>query len=193
MRLTEFRKWLLNCPCSIWARSQTGNPRRTSGIRIKNFGKMDDRFYRGGQPRAADFRDLVGLGINTVIDLRNDPRSNEQVIVEGLGMRYVNLPMSDTEYPRSAQIELFLRVVNDSVTGRFFVHCSGGRHRTGVMGAVYRLNKDLWNYDQAYFEMLTYDFYSRWGHGKLKRFVSDYYQQNSPNSSNSRHSTVRTN
>src|SRR6185369_4316014 len=128
MRSTGLRKWLLDRLRSRWTSLETDNPRTTSGIRIKNFGKMDDRFYRGGQPRAADFRDLVGLGINTVIDLRNDPRSNEQVIVETLGMRYVNLPMSDTKYPRLAQIELFLRVVNDPMTGRFFVHCSGGRH-----------------------------------------------------------------
>jgi protein tyrosine/serine phosphatase len=193
MRSTGLRKWLLDSLRSRWTSLETDNPRTTSGIRIKNFGKMDDRFYRGGQPRAADFRDLVGLGINTVIDLRNDPRSNEQVIVETLGMRYVNLPMSDTKYPRLAQIELFLRVVNDPMTGRFFVHCSGGRHRTGVMGAVYRLNKNLWDYDQAYSEMLTYDFYTRWGHGKLKQFVSDYYQQNNPNFSNSKQVTVRKN
>jgi protein tyrosine/serine phosphatase len=192
MKLIDFGKWVFNSR-RIWMRRKTRDSGITSRIKIRNFGKMDDRFYRGGQPRAADFRDLLELGIHTVIDLRNDPSSNEQVIVEGLGMRYVNLPMSDTEYPRSTQIELFLRVVNDPVTGTFFVHCSGGRHRTGVMGAVYRLKNNLWNYDQTYSEMLNYDFYSRWGHGKLKEFVRDYSQENSANSSESNRSSVRHN
>jgi hypothetical protein len=54
------------------------------------------------------------------------------------------------------------------------VHCAGGRHRTGVMGAVYRFNHYNWNYDQAYAEMKKYDFYTRWGHGDMKKFVQDY-------------------
>ncbi len=41
-----------------------------SNINIKNFGKMDDRFYRGAQPNEQDYKDLKALGIHTVIDLR---------------------------------------------------------------------------------------------------------------------------
>src|SRR5690349_19673964 len=40
-----------------------------SNIKIKNFGKMDDRFYRGAQPGESDYKDLKTLGINTIIDL----------------------------------------------------------------------------------------------------------------------------
>jgi len=42
-------------------------------IRIENFGQMDERFYRGAQPSEKDYKDLAALGINTVIDLRDDP------------------------------------------------------------------------------------------------------------------------
>jgi hypothetical protein len=45
------------------------------------------------------------------------------------------------------------------------------------MGAVYRFNHDHWNYEQAYAEMKAYDFYTRWGHGAMKQFVEDYWQQ----------------
>src|SRR5438105_5394060 len=69
-------------------------------IKIKNFGQMDDRFYRGAQPKENDFQDLAKLGIKTVIDLRDDPASYEKRNVEALGMRYVNIPMSDSEYPK---------------------------------------------------------------------------------------------
>ncbi len=89
----------------------------------------------------------------------------------------MNIPMSDKARPQEEQIEKFLSVVNDPVTGAFYAHCRGGRHRTGVVGAMYRYNHDQWNYDQVYKEMKQYDYYSRWGHGALGDYVKDYYQQ----------------
>ena len=109
-----------------------------------------------------------------MIDLQDDPTSYEKQNVEALGMKYINIPMSDKDYPPSAKIEQFLKLVNDPSTGKFYVHCAGGRHRTGVMGAVYRFNLYNWNYDQVYAEMKKYDFYTRWGHGDMKKFVQDY-------------------
>ncbi len=145
-----------------------------SNIKIRNFGKMDDRFYRGAQPEESDYKDLKTLGVKTVIDLQDHPTSYEKRDVEALGMRYVNIPMSDSSYPKEEQIAAFLKLVNDPATGTFFAHCAGGRHRTGVLGAVYRFNVNHWNYDQVYAEMKDYDFYTRFGHGDLKTFVEDY-------------------
>jgi protein tyrosine/serine phosphatase len=146
----------------------------SSRVSIKNFGQMDDRFFRGGQPKEKEYQELAALGIKTVIDLQDDPTSYEKHNVEALGMKYVNIPMSDSRYPESAKVEQFLKLVDDPATGKFFVHCAGGRHRTGVMGAVYRFNHYNWNYDQVYAEMKKYDFYTRWGHGDMKKFVEDY-------------------
>jgi protein tyrosine/serine phosphatase len=146
----------------------------TNTVTIKNFGQMDDRFFRGAQPKENDYRQLAALGIKTVIDLQNEPTDYEKRDVEALGMRYVNIPMSDKDYPGSDKIAEFLKLVDDPATGKFYVHCAGGRHRTGVMGAVYRFNRYNWNYDQVYAEMKKYDFYTRWGHGDMKKFVQDY-------------------
>lgn len=152
-----------------------------SHVRIRNFGQMDERFFRGGQPKEDDYRNLAALGIKTVIDLTDDPKWYEKSAVEALGMRYVNIPMSDSQYPKDSQIVQFLKLIDDPSTGKFFVHCVGGRHRTGVMGAVYRFNNYHWNFDQVYAEMKNYDFYTRWGHGNMKKFVEEYavkYQRN---------------
>ena len=137
---------------------------------------MDDRFFRGAQPNESDYKDLKALGINTVIDLQDSPTSYEKRAVEAVGMRYVNIPMSDSSYPKEETIQSFLKVVNNPSTGKFFAHCAGGRHRTGVVGAIYRFTVDHWNYDQAYAEMKDYDFYTRWGHGDMKKYVDDYWQ-----------------
>lgn len=154
-----------------------GTPKQTAfpNIHIKNFGQMDARFYRGAQPKEEDYKDLAALGVQTIIDLREDPTSYEKRDTEALGMRYINIPVKDKGYPRDEQIQQFLKVANDPATGVFFVHCAGGRHRTGIMGAVYRFTVDHWNYDQVYSEMKAYDFYSSWGHGDQKRFVGDYW------------------
>jgi protein tyrosine/serine phosphatase len=148
-----------------------------SGIKIKNFGQMDERFYRGAQPKQEDYSSLAALGIRTIVDLRDDPTSYEKPAAEASGMRYVNIPMNDKSYPKDDQIHAFLKLVNDPNTGKFFVHCAGGRHRTGVMGAVYRFNHDKWNFDQVYAEMKQYDFYTTWGHGPMKKYVEDYWTQ----------------
>ena len=158
----------------ISAVSQEAQKAEITGVKIKNFGQMDERFFRGGQPKKEQFQQLAALGIKTVIDLRDNPKEYAKESVEALGMRYINIPMSDSEYPESAKIEEFLKLAGDPATGKFFVHCAGGRHRTGVAGAVYRFNHYNWNYDQVYAEMKKYDFYTRWGHGDMKKFVQDY-------------------
>jgi len=144
-------------------------------VTIKNFGQMDSRFFRGAQPRENDYKDLAALGIKTVIDLQDDPKEYERPLVESLGMKYVNIPMVGKKYPTTEATDLFLKTVNDPATGKFFVHCAGGRHRTGAMGAVYRFQFYDWNFDQVYQEMKQYDFYTSWGHGAFKDFVKDYY------------------
>ena len=158
----------------VSAFSQEVNNTNFLNVSIKNFGQMDDRFFRGAQPKENEYKELAALGIRTVIDLQNEPTSYEKQNVEALGMKYVNIPMSDKDYPETAKIDQFLKLVDDPSTGKFYVHCAGGRHRTGVMGAVYRFNHYNWNYDQVYAEMKKYDFYTRWGHGDMKKFVQDY-------------------
>lgn len=148
-----------------------------SNIKIDNFGKMDERFYRGAQPKEKDYKALADLGIKTVIDLTDDPKSYEKPAVEALGMHYVNIAIPDKKDPSDEQVQSFLKLVNDPATGKFFVHCAGGRHRTGVMGAVYRFNVNHWNFDQVYAEMKDYDFYTSWGHGGQKKYVEDYWSR----------------
>ena len=146
-------------------------------IKIKNFGQMDDRFYRGAQPKEKDYKVLAELGIKTIIDLRDDPEEYSKSAVEALGMHYVNIPMIAKKYPTPEATATFLKTVNDPATGKFYVHCAGGRHRTGAMGAVYRFQFYNWNFDQVYAEMKKYDFYTNWGHGAFKDFVWDYYEK----------------
>jgi len=162
---------------AVMASAQTAPQADLSNIKIKNFGQMDERFYRGAQPKEKDYRDLAALGIKTIIDLTDSPKDYEKATAESLGMHYINIPIADKTAPSDAVITQFLKLVDDPATGKFYVHCAGGRHRTGIMGAVYRFNNYHWNYDQVYAEMKKYDFYSSWGHGDQKKFVEDYWSK----------------
>ena len=169
---------------TTWAVAQE-TPQRAAYVKIKNFGQMDDRFFRGAQPKSeADYKVLAELGIKTVIDLQAEPKEYEKQFVESLGMKYINIPMIGKKYPTPEATEAFLKTVNDPDTGKFFVHCAGGRHRTGAMGAVYRYERYNWNYDQVYQEMKKYDFYTSWGHGAFKDFVKDYFAKKQANNAN---------
>jgi protein tyrosine/serine phosphatase len=159
------------------ADGQSGQADKFPNIKIKNFGQIDGRFYRGAQPKESDYKDLAALGIKTIVDLRDDPASYEKQAAEAAGMQYVNIAMSDTKYPKEEQIQQFLKLASDPATGKFYVHCAGGRHRTGVAGAVYRMTYYGWDYDRTYKEMKDFDFYTRWGHGAMKDYVQDYWQQ----------------
>ncbi len=173
IKITAVLGLLLAIAASSLAKTQPAFP----NIKIKNFGQMDERFYRGGQPKEEDLKDLAALSIKTVINLRDDFEPWEQQAVEATGMRYVSIPMDGHAYPTTETVNAFLKVVNDPATGKFFAHCAGGKHRTGSMGAVYRFTHDHWNYDQVYAEMKQYGFYTYLGHGKFKDFVQDYWNQ----------------
>jgi protein tyrosine/serine phosphatase len=90
------------------------------------------------------------------------------------GMKYVQIPMTTHQPPTSAQLAQFLQIVNDPASQPVFVHCVGGRHRTGVMTAVYRITNEGWTGDQAFKEMKQYKYGADFLHSEFKAFVYDY-------------------
>jgi tyrosine-protein phosphatase SIW14 len=78
--------------------------------------------------------------------------------------------------PTPAQIAQFLKLVNDPAAQPVYVHCQGGRHRTGIMTAVYRMVGG-WSADQAFQEMKKYKFGADFLHAEFKSFVYTYRAQ----------------
>ena len=147
-----------------------------SRLRIGNFGRVNDTYYRGEQPLGRDYTDLAALGVRTVLDLQADgDNQEEERLVEQAGMKFRRIPMTTHVPPTPDQIQLFLEIVNDGAQQPVYVHCAGGRHRTGVMTAVYRMSHDGWTSDQAFNEMKQYKFGADFLHAEFKRFVYDYH------------------
>ena len=147
----------------------------SQNARISNFGCINEGFYRGAQPKSRDYADLAAMGVKTVIDLQQDGERNEQQMVEVAGMNFYRIGLSDSSWPSRENSERFLKIVNDPANQPVFVHCHGGRHRAGIMTAIYRMTHDGWTAERAYAEMKQYGFESGFGHGGLKDYVYDYY------------------
>jgi len=147
--------------------------------RINNFGKVNENYYRGSQPNESQVAALKAMGVKTIIDLRRDYLPEERQWATELAMNYFNIPLRSGRRATKEQTEYFLRLVNDPSNAPVYVHCKGGRHRTGAMTAVYRITHDNWTAEQAYEEMKKYDFESGWlggGPKDQKKFVFEFYE-----------------
>jgi tyrosine-protein phosphatase SIW14 len=144
-------------------------------VQIDNFGRVSPAYYRGAQPKSGDFGDLAALGIHTVIDLTKDGDTKEPSVVQSLGMKFYRIPMTTRETPSAETIALFLGLVNDPANQPVYVHCQGGRHRTGLMTALYRMTHEGWSGDKAFAEMKQYKFGADYLHPEFKRFVLNYH------------------
>ena len=146
---------------------------------IKNFGKVNDNYFRGSQPTQSQLATLKAQGVKTIIDLRRDFIPEERQWATELGLQYFNLPLKASKAATKEQTDYFLRLVNDPANAPVYVHCKGGRHRTGAMTAVYRITHDGWTAEQAFEEMKQYDFDEGFfgGPSAQRKFVFEFYEQ----------------
>jgi len=148
-------------------------------VTILNFGKVDDNYYRGSQPSAIQMEQLKRLGIKTVIDLRKDRVGGAHDWATHAGLQYFSIDMKPSKAATEEQTDYFLSLVNNPANWPVYVHCKGGRHRTGALTAVYRITHDGWTAAQAYEEMKKYDFNDSifGGPSAQKKFVFNFYER----------------
>jgi protein tyrosine/serine phosphatase len=163
---------LLVATVNLAATAQSPN---SFSVSIENFG---DQYYRGTQPDEVGFTELKRLGIKTIIDLREDSQEQTPLWARLADLQYFNIPLTTKRPATEEQTASFLKLVNDTANWPVYVHCKGGRHRTGEMTAIYRITNGGWTADQAYQEMKRYDFEDSFFYPKsLKKYVYAYYQR----------------
>lgn len=154
--------------------AEHGEKLHTSGL--PNFGKINDRLYRGAQPHETGLPELKKLGVTTIVDLRGeDPHriAREKKNAEALGMRFVSIPVSGWSPPTGAQIAQFLGIFREHPDEKVFVHCRLGDDRTGVFVAAYRMAFDKFLSDEALHEMYFFGFNGFW-HPSMRAFVQEF-------------------
>jgi protein tyrosine/serine phosphatase len=122
---------------------------------LKNFHRVSEDLYRGAQPSAEGMKEIVRLGIRTVINLRSWNSDDE--LLRGTAIRPIHIRtnawgINDDEVVR------FLRAMNKKEDGPFFLHCKHGADRTGAMAAMYRMAFQGWTKEEAIREMTQGDF-----------------------------------
>jgi protein tyrosine/serine phosphatase len=147
-------------------------------VSSKNFGRVNENYLRGSQPGEAELAELRRLGVRTVIDLRKDRLAESEALAEAQGLAYFHIPLTTRRPATDEQTAYFLRLVNDPANWPVYVHCKGGRHRTGQMTAIYRITQQGWAAGEAYEEMKRYDFEDGWFYPRvLQRHVFAFHEK----------------
>jgi len=143
---------------------------------LPNFFKVNERLYRGGQPKDAGFAELKKLGVMTVVDLRDndDNALKEKALVEKAGMRFINFPLDNWARPDTKDIEKIIAEINNAADQPVFVHCKRGSDRTGTVIAVYRMTYDGWDAKRAGDEAERFGI--GWWQFAMRDFINDYYR-----------------
>ena len=118
---------------------------------VRNFAKVDQHVYRGGDPTAVGLTELGAMGVKVDLDLREkgDATEVERKEAEKLGIKYVNIPMKPFAAPTDDEMEQALSWLIRDKSGTVFVHCRRGKDRTGTVIACYRIRHDGWSNHDA--------------------------------------------
>jgi protein tyrosine/serine phosphatase len=142
---------------------------------VSNFGEVTPLLYRGGQPSQKGFQALKKLGVEIVVNFRDerDLIEAERHQVELLDIRYVSIPWNSWHSPNDQQVAEFLTLLRANPQKKIFIHCHHGADRTSVMVAVYRIAAQNWTPPQAIAEMESFHF-QRFLLFYLKSYVEDF-------------------
>jgi len=132
--------------------------------------------YRTGQPtelglRYARIRYKMQTDLNTrryrkrlrrgLFDPGKPSGDYEADYATRLGMNYVQWPQGDQRcwpWPTPWFHEALFKLFDDPANYPVLVHCMGGRHRTGTVAALFRLEYDRWPVERVLDELYSYSF-----------------------------------
>lgn len=141
---------------------------------LKNVGIVAPGIFRGAQPKKDGYETLKKMGIKVVLNLRTT--RDEKVLVEGMGMKYIEKPINIFKNINAQQIQEIIKLITDPDNQPIYIHCKHGADRTGLIIAIYRIEVERWSIEEAEEEMESFGFHSIWFH--LKDFLRNYYKKN---------------
>ena len=137
---------------------------------LPNFHRVSEALYRGAQPTDEGMRQLQGMGIRTVVNLRSFHSDRDEL--KGLDLRYEHIFMK-AWHPEREEVVRFLKIAADPGNRPVLVHCQYGADRTGLMCAIYRVALQGWTKAEAADEMKEGGF----GHHAVWKSLVDYLEK----------------
>ena len=151
-----------------------------------NFHIVDDGIWRSAQPSIESIAVMKRHGLKTIVNLRGSEENHlwESRICDSLGIQYFHIPMDGREVPDTADLNTVLRVIENQQNQPVMYHCLGGKDRTGIVTAIYRLKNSDVEFEEVHAEMLMYgyneeefphlaEFAKRWWEKYLKNHVME--------------------
>jgi len=101
--------------------------------------------YSSGQPTPEQFRQLRDEGLQAVLNLRpgGEHDLDERTVVEKLGMRYFEIPVSGPTEVTRENAQRFHEIMEDPENQPILIHCGTGNR----VGALYALKSH--HFDQV--------------------------------------------
>lgn len=132
--------------------------------------RVDNKLFRGPKPWPWDIYKLKKLGVTEIYDLMNRQRLGEKYICNLFGIKYINIPTSITDY-KFIEKEHIQKITDGIMKNpnKSYIHCSRGRHRTGIAVAGY----DMIANKKPFLEVLNKDIFEG-GYYSLEDNIAKY-------------------
>ena len=129
---------------------------------VDNLHRVSALIYRSAQPSTLGIRNLRGLGIRSVINLRALHCNLPGLGSTGLLNHRLHVL---TWKVQDRQVIRVLTLLRDAHNGPFLIHCKHGADRTGLMSAMFRIVEQGWSKEAAIREMVNggYGYHRVWG------------------------------
>jgi tyrosine-protein phosphatase SIW14 len=148
--------------------------------------------YRSGQMSLDGLKTVIhDHGIKTVISCRSaripgdpPPDAEEEAYCYKTGIKFCRLPYKpfvpdkDGNIPADENASAFLEIMNNPKNHPVLVHCFGGRHRAGMLCAVYRLEFDNWPRESVMAEMIVHGYDNLDEHQDVVGYLTKYQPMN---------------
>lgn len=169
------RSFTMICACAamlvaLVAAGAAAQSKRQRAEGVTNFGRVTDRYFRGGEVTAGGVTSLYDMGVRTIVNLRDKPSPEEEEAAKQLGITYHSFPMSGHAAPDPKTVDRILSIIRDAKSP-VYVHCSAGKHRAGTICALYRMREQGWTAERAWDEQASYGFGPPEEHPELYGFV----------------------
>jgi protein tyrosine phosphatase (PTP) superfamily phosphohydrolase (DUF442 family) len=117
---------------------------------VPNLHRVSDKLYRSAQPTEQGMKNLKGMGIETVVNLRSFHSDRGELGTTGLGYEHIYMK---AWHPERKEVVRFLQIATNPKRTPVLVHCLHGADRTGTMCALYRVAVQGWTKKDAIQEM----------------------------------------
>ena len=155
-------------PLALPSPTHTSKPPTDEFAGLKNFGRVTKDIWRGAQPTADGYKNLVERGhVKSFLSLRRGANRDEVdlKVAKIAGAQCFQVAMKEwnpgeDNFGQLALAMKTLKKLSDNPKTRpVYVHCQAGRNRTGFVIATYRMVYQGWTADEAIREMRSYHFY----------------------------------